>query len=133
MCQYLLQANQPQLLRLCLHNQKQRIKELCEANVNQLPTSTSLPHCQQNVPNISMSKKINGKRSKFSWFIQHVTLYLVKIQSLSWIVNCLDKSQYKLDPQPLDERPKPKSGRSKLNLCGTILEGKSKVWTQKKN
>jgi hypothetical protein len=65
-CQYLLQANQPQLLRLCLHNQKQRIKELCEANVNQLPTSTSLPHCQQNVPNISMSKKINGKRSKFS-------------------------------------------------------------------
>jgi hypothetical protein len=55
-CQYLLQANQPQLLRLCLHNQKQRIKKLCEANVNQLPTSTSLPHCQQNVPNISMSK-----------------------------------------------------------------------------
>jgi hypothetical protein len=37
----------------------------------------------------------------------------------------LDKSQYKLGPRSLDEGPKPKSGRSKLNLCGTILEGKS--------
>jgi hypothetical protein len=54
----------PQLLKLCLHNQKQKIKELFEANVNQLPTSTSLTHCQQNMPNISMSKNINGTRSK---------------------------------------------------------------------
>jgi hypothetical protein len=30
-----------------------------------------------------------------------------------------------LDPWPLDEGPKPKSGKSWLNLHGTILEGKS--------
>jgi hypothetical protein len=44
----------------------------------------------------------------------------------------LDKSQYKLGPRPLDGSPKPKSGRSKLNLCGTILEGKSIGLNQKK-
>ncbi len=31
----------------------------------------------------------------------------------------------KLDPWPLDEGPRPKSGKSRLNLHGTILEGKS--------
>ncbi len=30
-----------------------------------------------------------------------------------------------MDPWPLDEGPKPKSGKSWLNLHGTILEGKS--------
>lgn len=73
MCQYLLQANQPQLLRLCLHNQKQKLKELCEANVNQLPTSTYLAHCQQNVSNIS----INRTRSKFhDLFNMSLCIYL---------------------------------------------------------
>jgi hypothetical protein len=28
-----------------------------------------------------------------------------------------------LDPWPLDEGPRPKRGKSKLNLQGTILEG----------
>jgi hypothetical protein len=32
---------------------------------------------------------------------------------------------HKLDPWPLDEGPRPKSGKSRLNLHGTILEGKS--------
>jgi hypothetical protein len=30
-----------------------------------------------------------------------------------------------LDPWPLDEGPRPKRGKSKLNLQGTILEGTS--------
>jgi hypothetical protein len=30
-----------------------------------------------------------------------------------------------LDPQPLNEGPRPKSGKSRLNLHGTILEGRS--------
>jgi len=30
-----------------------------------------------------------------------------------------------LDPWPLDEDPRPKNGKSRLNLYGTILEGKS--------
>jgi hypothetical protein len=30
-----------------------------------------------------------------------------------------------LDPQPLHEDPRPKSGKSRLNLSGTILEEKS--------
>jgi hypothetical protein len=36
----------------------------------------------------------------------------------------LDKS-HKFDPWPLDEGPRPKSGKSRLNVNGTILEGKS--------
>jgi len=32
---------------------------------------------------------------------------------------------HKLNPWPLDEGPRPKSGKSRLNLHGTILEGKS--------
>jgi len=32
---------------------------------------------------------------------------------------------HKLDPRPLDEGPRPKSGKLRLNLHGTILEGKS--------
>jgi hypothetical protein len=36
----------------------------------------------------------------------------------------LDES-HKLDPQPLHEDPRPKSGKSRLNLSGTILEEKS--------
>jgi hypothetical protein len=30
-----------------------------------------------------------------------------------------------LDPQPLDESPRPNSGKLRLNLNGTIKEGKS--------
>jgi hypothetical protein len=37
----------------------------------------------------------------------------------------------KLDPWPLDEGPRPKSGKSRLNLRGTILEGKSNGPKQK--
>jgi hypothetical protein len=36
----------------------------------------------------------------------------------------LDES-HKLDPRPLDEGPRPKSGKSRLNLKSTISEGKS--------
>jgi hypothetical protein len=36
----------------------------------------------------------------------------------------LDES-HKLDPLPLDEGPRPKSDKWRLNLHGTILEGKS--------
>jgi hypothetical protein len=32
---------------------------------------------------------------------------------------------HKLDPWPSDEGPRPKSGKSRLNLHGTILKGKS--------
>jgi hypothetical protein len=32
---------------------------------------------------------------------------------------------HKLDPPHLDEGPRPKSGKSRLNLHGTILEEKS--------
>jgi hypothetical protein len=32
---------------------------------------------------------------------------------------------HKLDPLPLDECPRPKSGKLRLNLHGTILEGTS--------
>jgi hypothetical protein len=35
----------------------------------------------------------------------------------------LDES-HKLDPRPLDEGPRPKSGKLSLNLHGIILEGK---------
>jgi hypothetical protein len=36
----------------------------------------------------------------------------------------LDES-HKLDPSLLDKDPRPKSGKSRPNLHGTILEGKS--------
>jgi hypothetical protein len=36
----------------------------------------------------------------------------------------LDES-HKLDQQPLHQDPRPKSGKSRLNLSGTILEEKS--------
>ncbi len=32
---------------------------------------------------------------------------------------------HKLDPLPFDEGPRPKSGELRLNIHGTILEGKS--------
>jgi hypothetical protein len=32
---------------------------------------------------------------------------------------------HNLEPQPLDEGPRPKGGKSRPNLHGTILEGKS--------
>jgi hypothetical protein len=37
-----------------------------------------------------------------------------------------------LDPLPLDEGPRPKSGKSRLNLHGSILERKSINSDQKK-
>ncbi len=40
---------------------------------------------------------------------------------------------HKLDPWPLDEDPRPKSGKSRLNLHGTILKGKSIGLDPKKN
>jgi hypothetical protein len=39
---------------------------------------------------------------------------------------------HKLDPRPLDENTRPNSGKSRLNLHGTILEGKSISWNPKK-
>jgi len=42
----------------------------------------------------------------------------------------LDES-HKLDPRPLDEGPRPKSGKLRLNLHGIILEGKSIGCNQK--
>jgi hypothetical protein len=43
----------------------------------------------------------------------------------------LDES-HKLDPWPLDEGPRPKSGKLRLNLHGIILQGKSIGSNQKK-
>jgi len=43
----------------------------------------------------------------------------------------LDES-HNLDPWLLDEGPRPKNGKSRLNLHGTILEGKSIGSDQKK-
>ncbi len=40
---------------------------------------------------------------------------------------------HKLDPRPLDEDPRPTSGKSRLNLHGTILKGKSIGLDTKKN
>jgi hypothetical protein len=38
---------------------------------------------------------------------------------------------HKLDPTPLDEGPRPKSGKSRLNLNSTVSEGKSTVLKRK--
>ncbi len=38
-----------------------------------------------------------------------------------------------MDPWPLDVGPRPKSGKSRLNLHGTILKGKSIGLNQKTN
>jgi len=42
-----------------------------------------------------------------------------------WNRPILFNKSHKLDPWPLDEGPRPKSGKSRLNLDGTIFEGKS--------
>jgi hypothetical protein len=42
-----------------------------------------------------------------------------------WNRTILLAESHKLGPLPLDERPWPKSGKLKLNLHGTYLEGKS--------
>jgi hypothetical protein len=39
---------------------------------------------------------------------------------------------HKLDPHPLDESPRPESGKSRLNRHGTILDGKSDGLNQNK-
>jgi len=39
--------------------------------------------------------------------------------------------RHKLDPRPLDEGPRPKSGQLSLNPHDTILEGKSVSWNPK--
>ncbi len=38
--------------------------------------------------------------------------------------------QHKLNPWPLDESQRPKDGKLRLNLHGTILEGKNSIQTQ---
>jgi len=43
----------------------------------------------------------------------------------------LDES-HKLNPWPLDESPRPKSGKFRLNFHGTILEAKSIGWNPTK-
>jgi hypothetical protein len=40
--------------------------------------------------------------------------------------------RHELDPRPLDEGPRPKSGKLSLNLRDTILEGKSISWNPEK-
>jgi hypothetical protein len=44
---------------------------------------------------------------------------------VQWNRAVLLDGRYKLDPWPLDEGPRPKSGKSRLNLHGASLEGKS--------
>jgi len=43
---------------------------------------------------------------------------------VQWNRAILLAKSHKLDPWPLDESPRPKSGKSRLNLHGTILGGK---------
>jgi hypothetical protein len=45
--------------------------------------------------------------------------------SVQWNRTILLAESHKLDPWPLDEGPRPKSGKLRLNLHGTISEGKS--------
>ncbi len=52
---------------------------------------------------------------------------------VQWSRAILLAESHKLDPQPSDEGPTPKSDESNLNLQGTILEGKSIGLDQKKN
>ncbi len=45
--------------------------------------------------------------------------------SVQWNRTILLAESHKLDPWPFDEGPRPKSGKLRLNLHGTILEGNS--------
>jgi hypothetical protein len=49
-----------------------------------------------------------------------------QIEQSYWLKN------RKLDPRPLNEGPRPKSGKSRLNLHGTFWEGKS-IGSDQKN
>jgi len=51
---------------------------------------------------------------------------------VQWNRTILIAESHKLDPGPLDEGPRPKSGKLRLNPHGTILEGKSIVSDPKK-
>jgi hypothetical protein len=44
---------------------------------------------------------------------------------VQWNRTILLDEGHKLDAHPLDESPRPKSGKLRLNLHGTILEGNS--------
>jgi hypothetical protein len=51
---------------------------------------------------------------------------------VQWNRTILIAESHKLDPEPLDEGPTPKSGKLRLNPHGTILDGKSIVSDPKK-
>jgi hypothetical protein len=60
----------------------------------------------------------------------HLTSFYIKVQ---WNRTILLVDRHKMDPWPLDEGWKPKSDKSRLNIHGTILEGKSIGSNQKNN
>jgi hypothetical protein len=51
---------------------------------------------------------------------------------VQWNREILLDESHKLHPQPLDESPRPKSGKSRLNRHGTILDGRSNGLNLKK-
>jgi hypothetical protein len=50
---------------------------------------------------------------------------------VQWRRDILLDESHKLNPRPLDEGPRPKSGKSRLNLNSTVSEGKSTVLKKK--
>jgi hypothetical protein len=51
---------------------------------------------------------------------------------VQWNITIILARSHKLDPHPLDEGARPRSGKSSLHLHGSILEGKSIGSDQKK-
>jgi hypothetical protein len=61
----------------------------------------------------------------FKLFIVRATLDESLRSKVQWNRAILLVESHTLDPQPLDEGPRPKSGKESLNLHDTILEEKS--------
>jgi len=67
---------------------------------------------------------LSGKVQHFIYNIIKATLNEGPRSTVQWNKTILSDESHKLDPRPLDEIPKPRSGKSKLNLHGTILNEK---------
>jgi len=79
--------------------------------------------------NIIRTTLDEGPRSRDQW-IQAILLVRSRDQ---WIQAILLVESFKLVPRPLDEGPRPKSGKLRLNLHGTCLGGKINWFGPKKN
>jgi hypothetical protein len=66
----------------------------------------------------------SGKVQHFIYNIIRATLNEGPRSRVQWNKAILSYESHKLDPHPLNEIPRPKSGKSKLNLHGTISKGK---------